>query len=154
MARRHAGTRSEHPGERGLTTLERRVAQRIAERETELVELLRSLINFDTITPSDGAPARQEAELQQLLATRLERCGAEARLLEPDRAAIGDRLIVPEGFSLAGRPQLVARFAGAGADAALEWPHRCGRRAAVRRLVERSVRGVGSSRRGLGSRSM
>ncbi|MBV8953795.1 MAG: ArgE/DapE family deacylase [Solirubrobacterales bacterium] len=114
MARHRDGSLSEHPREDGLTALERRVSQRVAERETELVELLRSLINFNTITHSDGAPARQEAELQQLLAARLERCGAQATLFEPDRTALGDRLIVPERFSFAGRPQLVARFAGAG----------------------------------------
>jgi acetylornithine deacetylase len=90
------------------------VCAEIDRRRDDLVELLRSLIRFDTTTHRPGAAARDEAALQAQLAARLERAGADVRLWEPDVAPLAGHPMVPEGFSFAGRPQLAARFAGAG----------------------------------------
>jgi acetylornithine deacetylase len=94
--------------------LERRVCARIAEREGDLVVLLQALIGFDTTTHLPGAPAREEAALQAYLAERLRGAGASVDVFEPDPALIAGHRMVPEGFTFAGRPQLVARFAGTG----------------------------------------
>jgi len=91
---------------------ERRVCEAIADGEKELVALLRTLIGFDTTTHVLGEPARQEAELQAFLAERLETCGADVRVWEPEPELVAGHPFVPEGFSFAGRPQLAARFAG------------------------------------------
>jgi acetylornithine deacetylase len=99
---------------RSLTALERQVAARIAERRQELVALVCELIGYDTRTHVVGDPPRQELELQTSLARRLERAGADVVVAEPDVAVIADHGVVPEHFSFAGRPQLVARLAGAG----------------------------------------
>lgn len=93
---------------------EQRVCSAIADREPQLVDLLRALIRLDTTTHALGSPARDEAELQSLLAERLGDAGAEIRLWEPDPASIADHPMVPDGFSFAGRPQLAARFPGTG----------------------------------------
>ena len=96
----------------GLSQLERGVCDSIAAAENELVDLLCLLIGFDTITHTAGSPRRDEEALQRLLATRLAGVGARIELTEPDaRPHWGDPM-VPEGFTFAGRPQLVARFPG------------------------------------------
>ncbi len=97
-----------------LTELERRVCEHIARRVGVLVELLRELVAFDTVTHSDGAEPRQEEALQRFLGDRLAARGAAVTVEEPDSALISGHPMVPPGFSFAGRPQLVARFAGAG----------------------------------------
>jgi len=97
-----------------LTPLERQVVSTIAGRERELVELVCSLIAFDTVTHSPGALAREEAALQRFLAERLAAHGAEVSVAEPDVALVAGHPMIPAGFSFAGRPQLVARFPGAG----------------------------------------
>jgi acetylornithine deacetylase len=97
-----------------LTALERQVAARVAARRQELVALLCELIGYDTRTHVVGDPPRQEVELQTSLARRLERVGADVSVAEPDVGLIADHPLVPDHFSFAGRPQLVARFAGAG----------------------------------------
>jgi acetylornithine deacetylase len=98
----------------GLTADERAVVEAVAGRGDDLVELLRALIAFDTVTAALGAPAREEAALQRFLGRRLASSGAEVRVAEPDSAVVAGHPMVPEGFSFAGRPQLVARFAGTG----------------------------------------
>jgi len=54
------------------------------------------------------------AALQRFLAGRLEAHGAHVTVAEPDAGPLADHPFIPAGFSFAGRPQLVARFAGAG----------------------------------------
>jgi len=98
----------------GLTEVEREVVEGVARRRDDLVELLRALITFDTVTHTPGSPAREEAALQRFLGHRLAARGAEVRLAEPEPALVAGHPMVPEGFSFAGRPQLVARFPGAG----------------------------------------
>lgn len=95
------------------------MAQRVAERESDLVALLSALIAYDTVTHTAGSPPRQEAELQRFLAARLRTCGAGVMLEEPDGSTIAGHYSIPAGFSFTGRPQLVARFPGAGAGPTL-----------------------------------
>lgn len=102
-----------------MDELERRVADRIQERTDDLVALLRELIGYDTITHTPGEPPRQEAALQRAIAERLAAAGAGVELAEPDLALVAGHPTVPAGFSFAGRPQLVARFPGAGDGPAL-----------------------------------
>lgn len=99
-----------------LDDTERRVYDQIAAREDELVDLLAALIRFDTTTHTAGAPPRDEAALQAHLAARLQAAGAEVAVSEPDPALVAGHRMVPEGFTFAGRPQLVARFPGTDAD--------------------------------------
>jgi len=93
---------------------EREVCEQIAARQRELVELLRALIGFDTVAAGLDAPGRDLAALQEHVAARLARSGAQVTVAEPDAAVVAGHPFAPAGFSFAGRPQLVARFAGAG----------------------------------------
>jgi acetylornithine deacetylase len=102
-----------------LTDAEQAVCDEIARREDELVELLRTLIRFDTTVREAGAHPGDEAALQAHLAARLERSGAVVETWEPDVAPLAGHPMIPEGFSFAGRPQLVARFAGGGSGRTL-----------------------------------
>ncbi len=98
----------------GLTPLEQQVVGHLASRERELVELVQALVCFDTTTHQPGASPRDEAALQQLLAGRLEAHGAAVELSEPDVAPFRGHPMIPDDFGFDGRPQLVARFRGAG----------------------------------------
>jgi acetylornithine deacetylase len=97
-----------------MTPAEQRVCEAIAARERDLVELLQALVRFDTVTHTAGAPPRQEAALQAMLAGRLRAAGAAVDVWEPDVSGLAGHPMVPDGFSFAGRPQLAARFAGRG----------------------------------------
>ena len=66
-----------------MNDLEQRVADAIAERRDELVELASALIRFDTTARDPGDPARDEAALQGLLAERLRPPGADVEVWEP-----------------------------------------------------------------------
>src|SRR6476619_3436493 len=96
-----------------------RVVDLVASREQELVELLRERIAFDTRTHAPDEPARDETALQEHLARRLRAAGAAVELTEPDATPFHGHPMVPHGFTFAGRPQLVARFAGAGGGRSL-----------------------------------
>ena len=98
---------------------EREVCEHIAGRRGALVELLQALIGFDTVATEDGGAGPGLPELQRHLAARLERCGAQVSVEEPDDGLVAGHPFAPPGFSFAGRPQLVARFAGAGGGRAL-----------------------------------
>jgi acetylornithine deacetylase len=93
---------------------EAQICHAIAAREDDLVDLLRTLIGFDTITHVAGAGAREEAGLQAYLGERLRSAGASVEILEPDPTLVAGHPMIPGGFTFAGRPQLVARFPGAG----------------------------------------
>jgi acetylornithine deacetylase len=92
-----------------MDALEQRVCEHIARHEGQLVELLQALVAYDTV-----APVGDVAALQRYLAERLGRHGAQVTVEEPDAGIVAGHPFVPDGFSFAGRPQLVARFAGAG----------------------------------------
>jgi acetylornithine deacetylase len=95
---------------------EARVLNTIEAGSDELIDLACELIRFETTTRGEpDEPAREEAALQELLAERLRAAGAEVELFEPEPGGLDRwRRQVPEGLGFAGRPQLVARFGGAG----------------------------------------
>jgi acetylornithine deacetylase len=97
------------------TPLERRVVEAIEHRQSELVDLLATLVGFDTRAPDPGLAPREEAALQACLAQRLRGAGLRVEVWEPDVAALpATRYPIPEGFHFGGRPQLVARATGTG----------------------------------------
>jgi acetylornithine deacetylase len=98
---------------------EAQICDAIAGREGDLVDLLRALIRFDTTTHVAGAAARDEAALQRYLGERLRSAGATVEISEPDPAVVAGHPMIPDGFTFAGRPQLVARFAGIGGGRSL-----------------------------------
>jgi len=102
-----------------LSESERRVAAAIEERRDELVSLASDLIGFDTTAREVGDPPKQERALQEYLAGRLDRIGAEIDLWEPDAEALAGKPLVPPGLDFAGRPQLVARRRGSGGGRSL-----------------------------------
>ena len=103
----------------GLTPDERRLCEEIEGRRDQLVALASDLIAFDTTARKVGDPPRDETALQEHLAGRLRRVGAEVDLWEPDAASMRGRPLVPDGLDFAGRPQLIARLRGAGGGQAL-----------------------------------
>ena len=66
---------------------EDRVCAEIARRERDLVELLQTLVRFDTTTHAVGDAPRDEAALQAMLAERLRAAGAAVDVWEPDMSA-------------------------------------------------------------------
>jgi acetylornithine deacetylase len=102
-----------------LSDAERRVCDAVAERRDELVGLASELIAFDTTARDPGDPPREERALQDHLAARLERSGAEIDLWEPDAEALAGKPLVPPGLDFDGRPQLIAWRRGAGGGRSL-----------------------------------
>jgi acetylornithine deacetylase len=102
-----------------MSEQERSVCDEIAAAEDELVELVRRLIRFDTTTHTAGEPPREEAALQAHLGERLREAGAAVQVSEPDPALVAGHRMIPDGFTFAGRPQLVGRFAGTGGGRSL-----------------------------------
>ena len=99
----------------GMAETEQRIVDEIARRADELVALASDLIGFDTTTRArDDDPPRDEAALQKYLAARMRAAGAEADVWEPAPEDVADSPITPPGLRFDGRPQLVARFPGAG----------------------------------------
>ncbi len=92
--------------------LERLVVESVRARRGELVSLTNALIALDTTARDAGEPPRDEERLQRLLAGRLAALGAEIDLWEPAPTGAGGQF-VPPGLDFVGRPQLVARLAGA-----------------------------------------
>ncbi|HEX5468350.1 MAG TPA: M20/M25/M40 family metallo-hydrolase [Gaiellaceae bacterium] len=97
-----------------MTDIEERVTEAIVERGGDLVALASALVAYDTTARNPGDPARDEAALQEHLATRLRAAGAEVDVWEPVADDLAGRPLVPRGLDFAGRPQLHARFPGAG----------------------------------------
>ncbi len=102
-----------------LSEREQLVCAEIERRQGELVELAADLIAFDTTARNVGDPPRQEAALQEYLAARLRRAGAEIDLWEPDARQLRGKPLVPPGLDFVGRPQLVARVRGTGGGRSL-----------------------------------
>ncbi len=100
------------------SALEERVVQQVREAQDELIGLAAELVACDTTARLPGAPARDEAKLQRLLAARLEALGATPDLWEPEPTGAGDRF-VPAGLDFAGRPQLAAVLPGSGGGRSL-----------------------------------
>jgi acetylornithine deacetylase len=102
-----------------LSPEERRIVDALASRRDDIVELATRLIAFDTTAHGVGEPPREEAALQELLAQRLREAGAAVDVWEPDPAEVSSSRQYPAGLDFAGRPQLVARFAGSGGGRSL-----------------------------------
>ncbi len=103
----------------GLTDAERRVCDSIADGVDDLVAFASALIGFDTTARNPGDRPREERGLQELLAARLRAAGAEIDLFEPEARAMQGKPLVPPGLDFDGRPQLIARRAGAGTGRSL-----------------------------------
>jgi acetylornithine deacetylase len=88
----------------------------IAERTDDLVQLVRTLVGFDTVSvdlsPGSEHGTNQEGELQQFVAERLASLGAEVDLFEPDAASLRNHPMMPPWHHWAGRPITVATLAG------------------------------------------
>lgn len=108
-------------GEPGaLDATEQALVARIAQRRDEIVALACELIAYDTTSRSGiEEPARDESALQQALASRLERAGAEIDLWEPAPEDVADHPLSVPGIAFAGRPQLAATLRGRGGGASL-----------------------------------
>ena len=93
------------------TDLQTRIRDAAWSRRDAVVELTSRLVGFDTTARGPEDPPRQEAALQDHLATRLRAAGAEVELLAAGPGVPGSERQVPADLSFDGRPQLVARFA-------------------------------------------
>jgi hypothetical protein len=82
--------------------LERRGCEHVTRREDDLVELLRALIGFDTVTFAPGTPPREEEALQRFLGDRLAARDATVTVEEPDAALVAGHPAIPPG-ALRGR---------------------------------------------------
>lgn len=103
----------------GLSADERGLVEDIAGRRDEIVELASSLIRFDTTARRPGDQPRDEASLQKLLADRFRAAGAAVEVWEPELPELAGLPLVPEHLDFTGRPQLTARFGGAGGGRSL-----------------------------------
>lgn len=92
-----------------MTTVEEALLEAVEHRRDDVTALAEQLIAFDTTAGAGG----QESALQTLLADRLAAAGASVDLWVPDADVVAGSRQVPDGFDFGGRPQLVARFAGA-----------------------------------------
>ena len=102
-----------------LTDDERLVTEEIERRRDELVALATDLIGFDTTSRDLEDPPREEADLQEYLAGRLRSAGAETEVWEPTPEDVAGSRLVPPGLRFDDRPQMAARFPGAGGGRSL-----------------------------------
>ena len=103
-----------------LSEAERRIVDEIERRRDELITLACDLVNFDTTTRAyPDEPAREEAALQTYLSARLNAAGAETEVWEPAPEDVAGSRLTPPGLRFDGRPQMVARFPGAGSGPSL-----------------------------------
>jgi acetylornithine deacetylase len=96
-----------------LTELERRVLDDIEEKRNEIVEFLKKLINFKSVTGMENS-------IQTFLAGILQKGGLETDLFEIDTRKIEEEtLYAPSKLSYDGRPNLVAIRHGSGGGRSL-----------------------------------
>ena len=100
------------------SALEEKVVEIVRASRDELFGLTAELVACDTTARLPGEPARDEEKLQQILARRLGRLGAETDLWEAEPTGKGDRHL-PDDLDFRGRPQLAARLAGGAAGHSL-----------------------------------
>jgi acetylornithine deacetylase len=103
--------------------LESAVDELVAERADDLVELVRSLVRFDTtsvdLSPGSTHTENQEAELQAFVGERLQAIGAEVDQWEPDPADFADHPMMPSWHHWRNRPITVGTLRGAGGGRSL-----------------------------------
>jgi len=95
------------------STLEEKVVEAALGARDEVVGLVTKLVAYDTTARLPGQQARDEEKLQQVLAARLAKIGAQPDLWEPAPTGAGSRFL-PAGLDFVGRPQLAAVLPGAG----------------------------------------
>ncbi len=100
-------------------TSEQRVTELIEAGRDRLVELTSTLINFDTTAREADGAAHDEAALQDHLGRLLSAAGAEVEIWEPRPNEVSGTRQIPGPLSFEGRPQMAARFAGAGGGRSL-----------------------------------
>ena len=89
------------------SSTEQRVVDEIERRSAELIDLLATLVAFDTQAPGRDLAPREEAALQSHLAERLRAAGLDVEVWEPDVAGLPPtRYPFPDGYHFRGRPQL------------------------------------------------
>ncbi len=88
-----------------------------------LVELVRSLVGFDTtsvdLSPGSAHTSNEEAELQAFLGDRLRAIGAGVDQWEPDPGEFADHPMMPPWHHWRGRPLTVGTIPGAGGGRSL-----------------------------------
>ncbi|MDQ3716218.1 MAG: ArgE/DapE family deacylase [Actinomycetota bacterium] len=88
------------------------VLEAIAAGRDELVDLVTTLIGFDTTTRDGVGPARQERDLQEYVGKRLSAVGAEVDIWEPAAQSLDQSRQIPNELNWEGYPQLVGRVRG------------------------------------------
>jgi acetylornithine deacetylase len=93
------------------------VDQHIGGNANELVELVRSLVGFDTISvdlsPGSAHTSNEETELQAFLGDRLRAIGADVDQWEPDPSEFANHPMMPPWHHWRGRPLTVGTIRGA-----------------------------------------
>jgi acetylornithine deacetylase len=88
-----------------------------------LVELVRSLVGFDTtsvdLSAGSAHPSNEEAELQAFLGDRLRAIGADVDQWEPDPSEFADHPMMPPWHHWRGRPLTAGTIPGAGGGRSL-----------------------------------
>jgi acetylornithine deacetylase len=96
----------------------RAVDRQIESNSEELVELVRSLVRFDTtsvdLSPGSAHTTNEEADLQAYVGERLSSIGAEVDQWEPDADELADHPMMPPWHHWRGRPLTVGTIRGAG----------------------------------------
>jgi len=99
------------------------VDEYIEERRADLVELVQGLVRFDTVSvdlsPGSEHRRNEEKPLQEMVADRLARLGAEIDQWEPDASALRDHPMMPPWHHWKDRPITVGVLRGAGAGRSL-----------------------------------
>jgi acetylornithine deacetylase len=95
----------------------------IADRAGDLVELVRTLVGFNTVSvdlsPGSEHRENQERELQEFVSERLGALNAGIDLFEPDAGELRDHPMMPPWHHWRGRPITVATLKGAGGGRSL-----------------------------------
>jgi len=103
--------------------VESAVDEAISDRTDDLVELVRSLVRFDTtsvdLSPGSSHTENQEAELQSFVSERLAATGAEVDQWEPDPADFVDHPMMPRWHHWRNRPLTVGTLRGTGGGRSL-----------------------------------
>ncbi|MDQ3162845.1 MAG: hypothetical protein M3Q92_08455, partial [Actinomycetota bacterium] len=95
----------------------------ITDRAGDLVELVRTLVGFNTVSvdlsPGSEHRENQERELQEFVSERLGALNAGIDLFEPDAGELRDHPMMPPWHHWRGRPITVATLKGAGGGRSL-----------------------------------
>lgn len=103
-----------------MESLWRDIVDQVRRRRDDLLDLTATLIGFDTRAGGPGDGPREEAALQECLASRLQAAGLEVELWEPQTVySPRGATVVSTAEHFRGRPQLLARAFGGGGGRSL-----------------------------------